>query len=120
MKPVFLNCDFLPLRKVIEAGEFDKQDVIAVLWGLYNYCLENIIGQTTWRQQFDQAAVRSRFNYSEYNRKSVFAQMENLDRVYQKRAIPQPWSEGIEKSKGIFEYVAKAFGAPASSSPKRK
>jgi hypothetical protein len=85
-------------------------DVFAVLWGLYNYCLENIIEQASWRQQFEQAAVRSRFNYSEYNRKALFGELENLDRVYQKRPLPHPWSEGIEKYRGIFSYVRAACG----------
>jgi hypothetical protein len=120
MKPIFTDHDFAPFQRVITEADFVQNDVVAVLWGLYNYCLENIIGQTTWRQQFDQAAVRSRFNYSDYNRKSLYAQLENLDQVYQKRPVPQPWSEGIEKHKGIFKYVAKVFAAKPSSGDRKQ
>ena len=107
MKPIFLDRDFAPMQKALNQMEFGQDDVITVLWGLYNYCLEVIIGQANWRQQFDQAAVRSRFNYSDFNRKALFGQLETLDKVYQKRPFPQEWSEGIEKSKGIFNYVTK-------------
>jgi hypothetical protein len=105
ISPVFLDRDIEPMKTVLANGDFEPADVFAVLWGLYNYCLENIIEQSSWRQQFEQAAVRSRFNYSDYNRRVLFAQLENLDRVYQKRRIPQPWSEGIEEHKGIFAYI---------------
>jgi hypothetical protein len=53
------------MKAVLAEDEYEISDVVSVLWGLYNYCLENIIAQTSWRQQFEQAAVRSRFNYSD-------------------------------------------------------
>jgi hypothetical protein len=105
MKPMFLDRDIAPMETVLAEDDFETSDIFAVMWGLYNYCLENIIEQASWRQQFEQAAVRSRFNYSDYNRRALFGQLENLDRVYPKRALPQPWSEGIERHKGIYSYV---------------
>jgi hypothetical protein len=110
MKPMFTDKDLEPMRTALQNDDFQEDDLITVLWGLYNACLENIIEQASWRQQFEQAAVRSRFNYSDYNRKALFGELENLDRVYQKRSIPRPWSEGIEKNKGIFSYVATVCG----------
>ncbi|WP_342736308.1 AIPR family protein [Bradyrhizobium sp. B117] len=110
MKPFFAGRDLSPMQAVIKTDDFEVDDVIAVLWGVYSYCLEMIIEQPSWRQQFEQAAVRSRFNYSDYNRRTLFGQLENLDRVYQKRAIPQPWSEGIEKHRGIFAFVKAMCG----------
>jgi hypothetical protein len=56
------------MRTVIENGDFREDDLIPVLWAVYTYCLENLVNQTSWRAQFEQAAVRSRFNYSDYNR----------------------------------------------------
>lgn len=118
MRPMFESRDLGTFEAVIASDDYQPDDVFAVLWALYNYCLENIVEQASWRQQFEQAAVRSRFNYSEYNRRALFAQLENLDRVYQKRPLPQPWSEGIEKSRGIFSYVASAIG-PEKASARR-
>jgi hypothetical protein len=117
MKPMYEDRNIDPMLQVVTKGDFDQDDVFAVLWGLYNYCLEIIIEGASWRQQFEQAAVRSRFNYSEFNRRALFGQLENLDRVYQRRAVPQPWSEGIEKSKGIFNYIAEVCG-PKRAKPK--
>ena len=111
MKPMYTDRNLEPLSDTIDGDNYDQADIFAVLWALYNYCLENIIEQNSWRQQFEQAAVRSRFNYSDYNRRTLFAQLENLDRVYQRRPIPHPWSEGIEQHKGIFAYVSATCGA---------
>jgi hypothetical protein len=110
MKPLLTDRDLEPMRTALQNDDFQEADVVTVLWGLYNACLENIIEQSSWRQQFEQAAVRSRFNYSDYNRKALFSELENLDRVYQKRSIPRPWSEGMEKNKGIFAYISYASG----------
>jgi hypothetical protein len=106
MKALFTEKDFAVITKAIKTEEYDTSDLFAVLWAIYTNCLENIIEMPNWRQQFEQAAVRSRFNYSDFNRKALFQQLESLDKVYQKRAYPQPWSEGIEKHKGIFRYVS--------------
>jgi hypothetical protein len=65
----------------VKAEEFDSTDFVSISWALYNFCLEQIIGLSSWRQQFQQAAVRSRFNYSEFNRVEVYKQLESLDTV---------------------------------------
>jgi hypothetical protein len=105
MKALSEDRDIEPARKAVTQDDYELDDVVPILWALYLYALDNIIGMTNWRQQFEQAAVRSRFNYSDFNRRMLFQQLENLDKVYQKRAVPTAWSEGMEKHKGIFNYV---------------
>jgi hypothetical protein len=39
----------------------------------------------------------------------LFQQLESLDKVYQKRAVPTPWSEGMERHKSIFKYVRETL-----------
>lgn len=116
MRHIYLDRNVEPIQKYIDSEDYPESDLVLVLWALFNYCLENIIEQASWRQQFEQAAVRSRFNYSEYNRKTLFNEVENLDRVYQRRPIPRPWSEGFEKNKGVFAYVAQVCGSSRKNS----
>jgi hypothetical protein len=119
MAAMFKERDIKPMRTVIENGDFREDDLIPVLWAVYTYCLENLVHQTSWRAQFEQAAVRSRFNYSDYNRRALYGELINLDTVYQKRAYPTPWSEGIEKARGIFAYAAAATGVPLRPTDRR-
>lgn len=109
MKSMVAERSFETIRKAIETEEFEDGDFFAIAWALYNFCLEQIIGLPSWRQQFEQAAVRSRFNYSEFNRRELYKQLEALDKVYQKRPFPAPWSQGFEERKGIFAYFKKAL-----------
>jgi hypothetical protein len=104
MRPIVKDRDFSQLKRSISVEEFEPGDFFAIAWALYNFCLEQIIGLPAWRQQFQQAAVRSRFNYSEFNRTELIKQVESLDKVYQKRAFPASWSQGFEESKGIFAH----------------
>jgi hypothetical protein len=104
LRPILKERDFDPLLATIKAEDFDSTDFVSISWALYNFCLEQIIGLSSWRQQFQQAAVRSRFNYSEFSRVELYKQLESLDRVYQKRAFPKPWSEGFEEANGIFAH----------------
>jgi hypothetical protein len=108
MRPVFEHRDFEVLKSSIESDTYVDGDVFAILWALYANCIENIVDIASWRQQFEQAAVRSRFNYSEFNRKKIYEHLESLDKVYQKRPFPQPWSHGFERCNGIFRYVTTA------------
>jgi hypothetical protein len=119
MAAMFKERDIKPMRTVYENDDYKEDDLIPTLWAVYNYCLENLVNQTSWRQQFEQAAVLSRFNYSDYNRRTLYGELINLDTVYQKRAYPTPWSEGIEKARGIFAYAAAALGVSGRTGDKR-
>jgi len=57
---------------LIDRGEFDVDGSVPILWALYLYCLSNIVEMPNWRQLFEQASVRSRFNYSDFNRNALF------------------------------------------------
>ena len=105
MLPLFGSRHLEPARGIIDRGEFAVDDPVPILWALYLYCLSNIIEMPNWRQQFEQAAVRSRFNYSDFNRNALFTQLDSIDKVYQRRPLPTEWSEGMETHKGIFNYV---------------
>jgi hypothetical protein len=104
MRPIVKERDFNQLKRSVTVEEFEAGDFFAITWALYNFCLEQIIGLPAWRQQFHQAAVRSRFNYSEFNRTELMKQLESLDKVYQKRPFPASWSQGFEEAKGIFAH----------------
>ena len=109
MVPLLENRDLEPARGMIDRGEFRVDDPVPILWPLYLYCLSNIIEMPNWRQQFEQAAVRSRFNYSDFNRNALFNQLDSIDKVYQRRPLPTEWSEGMETHKGIFNYIRAAL-----------
>jgi hypothetical protein len=106
MKALATDRDITHIKKAVEEENYQQSDVIPIIWSIYNYCIDSIVDMPAWRQQFGQAAVRSRFNYSEFNRKTLFQQLEQLDKTYQKRPFPMVWSEGAEKHKGIFKFVA--------------
>jgi hypothetical protein len=79
------------------------------MWELYEHCISVIVENSSWRQKFSQAAVRSRFNYSEYNRKMLLNELVQFDKIFARRELFKTWTEGFEKNKGIFKYVQSLF-----------
>src|SRR3954454_4508110 len=64
-----LPTDIGDLRSLKTLKDYTQFDLLNVLWELYEYVFGVVVDNTSWRQQFSQAAVRSRFNFSEYNRR---------------------------------------------------
>jgi hypothetical protein len=104
------NRDFSRLSDSVRNDTHEPDDVLPVLWRLFEHVAHQLAGEgTAWLRQWQNSPTRTRFNYSINSRRSLFEELNHLDNYVQKEQFIRPWAIGINRHKGIYKYIAKVL-----------
>ena len=96
--------DYGKFAKAVENEEFEEDDFLAVMWGLFRRCGAELI-RSPWLDSWKQAPVRTRFNYSKETRSRLVHNLDRIDEWLKTDEIFRSWARPLNKHSGVFKYV---------------
>jgi hypothetical protein len=102
--------DFDGLVTKIRDENFEGDDVLPVLWHLFEYCAGNLAAEDSpWLRQWRVTPTKTRFNYSARTRKDLFVELEHVDGRISRKGLNRSWADKMNDAKGVFKFVKKTL-----------
>lgn len=86
---------------------YRDEDVLMMLWDLYEDVIRSLVYDTTWFSQWQIEPNLSRFHYSVDTRRRIFDRIGELEKMVTRHPLDKPWSAGPDKAGGITKYLQK-------------
>lgn len=88
-----------------DPSAYDDDDTIIMLFSLWYYLVSRLVGDPAWRASYDAATVKTRFLYSESNRKRVAQELNTIETMTKKLKLGQAWSGNFDLASGVVAYL---------------
>ena len=96
--------DFDSVAENVRAGAFDPDDVIAIAWSAFRNTIDQLMAGT-WKQSYQTARNRTRFNHSTDTRTRICKELDQLNSFMERKQLTRPWAAGIPPETGLYRYV---------------
>jgi AIPR protein len=103
--------DFQAAAVKIRSVETEKNDVLAISWGAFTHCLEELVS-SSWIDEYQQSRSRNRFNYSKETRQRLHKALQSLHAYTERRELTRPWAVGLSPTEGLFGFVRQTLSEP--------
>lgn len=95
--------DYDQLVQGTRAGVVEQDDILAIIWFAFRHTIDQLMaGQ--WKQSYQTARNRTRFNHSNDTRTRILRQIDELDKFMSRSQLTQVWAAGIPSRVGLFRY----------------
>lgn len=95
--------DFQSVVQQVRNEDSKPHDSLVVAWFAFRHTMRNLVAGP-WRQSYQAARNRTRFNHSIDTRKQVYNQLIELDKFMCKTQLTYLWASSIPAEKGLFRY----------------
>lgn len=92
-------------QQKIEAG-----DLLLIAWFAFRHTIHQLMAGP-WKQSYQTARNRSRFNHSVDTRTRIYKQVNELDKFMEKSQLTQVWAANIPSQTGLFQYFRNILSA---------
>lgn len=106
MKPIFENVDFEPLVNRYATRNFEKADLITVLFAAFEHCVGALYENPSWLRGYNDAPVKNKFIYSVHTRRQLLEELLELDKRFGRTEWVRDWADGFNEKKGVFNQMA--------------
>jgi hypothetical protein len=104
LKYLYETNDFDTVARNMRAGRFQEDDLIAIAWWVFRHTIEQLMGGA-WKQSYQTARNRTRFNHSIDTRRRIYKQLDQLNDFMEKRQLTQVWAAGIPPRTRLYQFV---------------
>ena len=104
LKPVFENMDFNNLVSKYETRNFDKDDIIIILYCAFEQCVSSLY-DSNWLRAYNDAPVKNKYIYSAKTRRQLLEELIELDKRFSRTEWVRDWADGFNEAKGVFSFV---------------
>jgi len=95
--------DFEKVAKDIRKESTKENDVLAIAWYAFRHIIDQMMA-SPWRQSYQTARSRTRFNHSKETRERIFKRFDQLDEFMRRSQVTEPWAAGIPSKRGLYKH----------------
>jgi hypothetical protein len=106
MKAIFENLDFGPLVQRYSTRNFEKTDLIIVLFAAFEHCVGALYENSSWLRGYNDAPVKNKYIYSTQTRRQLLEELLELDKRFGRTEWVRDWADGFNEKKGVFSQIA--------------
>jgi len=104
LKYLYETNDFDNVTLKIRTGEFESDDLITVSWSAFRHTIDQLMAGP-WKQSYQTARNRTRFNHSTDTRTRIFRELEELNKFMERGQLTRVWAAGIPPERGLYRYI---------------
>jgi AIPR protein len=109
MKAIFENLDYEPLVQRYAKRDFEKIDLMPVLYAAFEHCVGALYESPTWIRGYNDAPVKNKYIYSPTTRRQLFEELLELDKRFGRTEWVRDWADGFNEKKGIFRQITSVI-----------
>jgi hypothetical protein len=109
MKAIFESLDFDGLVKRYAERDFDKTDVILVLFAAFEHCVGSLYDNPSWLRGYNDAPVKNKYIYSSGTRRQLLEELLELDKRFARTEWVRDWADAFNEKKGIFRQISSVL-----------
>ncbi len=109
MKGIFDNLDFDPLVQRYSTRNFDKNDLIIVLFAAFEHCVGALYENSSWLRGYNDAPVKNKYIYSVQTRRQILEELLELDKRFGRTEWVRDWADGFNEKKGVFNQIVSVL-----------
>jgi len=95
--------DFETVAKNVHSGQTEPDDLLVVAWLAFRHTIDQLMAGP-WKQSYQTARNRTRFNHSIDTRSRICKQVDELNKFMEKSQLIQVWAAGIPARIGLYQY----------------
>ena len=100
--------DYENASKAIRTQNIEADDLAAIAWHSFRHVIDLLMAGP-WKQAYQTARNRTRFNHSIETRRRIFKELDNLDQFLKKTQLTRPWAASIPSGQGLYDYFRKVI-----------
>ncbi len=81
----------------------EPHDLLVVAWFAFRHTVNNLMAGP-WKQSYQTARNRTRFNHSTQTRTHLYRELNELDKFMSRTQLTYVWASSIPAEKGLFQY----------------
>lgn len=110
MKKGYEDYDFSDAIQSIADQSYEDDDLILVLWSLYEDIIDGFVSDPAWIDAWKAQGNVSRYHHGHSFRRKVLDAVVQRNQTLQRRSLDKPFSKGFDDNQSIFVYVSKLLG----------
>lgn len=105
LKRLAQSNDFTWVPSYVRECQFEPTDVLCLGWHAFRSTLEQLLG-TPWKELYQSARNRSRFNHSAENRRQILDRFKQINQFMERTTLMETWATGIPLKTGLVRHLA--------------
>jgi hypothetical protein len=102
MKSIFDNLDYDPLVQRYAKRDFEKNDLMLVLFAAFEHCVGALYENPAWLRGYNDAPVKNKYIYSPSTRRQLLEELLELDKRFGRTEWVRDWADGFNEKKASF------------------
>jgi len=105
LKHLYETADFETVAQKVRTEQTEADDVMAICWHVFRHTVDQLMAGP-WRQSYQAARSRTRFNHSVDTRTRIYREANELNKFMEKGQLTRAWAAGIPSTMGLYQYLA--------------
>lgn len=106
LKILFEEADSEKYKNKIIVEDFDKNDVIAILWHAFRHVINELLNGT-WGDSYRSSSNKSRFIAEENTRRIIADKIDRTNHFTTKSQLTELWAAGIKDGEGLYGLIKR-------------
>jgi hypothetical protein len=105
LRYLFETNDFDTVARKTREGHYEQDDLVAIAWWVFRHTIEQLMGGA-WKQSYQTARNRTRFNHSIDTRRRIYKQLDQLNDFMERSQLTQVWAAGIPPQTRLYQFIS--------------
>ncbi len=106
LKELKEKADFYKIAEHIRTESTKEDDIVSIAWYAFRHVIDQMMA-SPWKQSYQTARNRTRFNHSNETRSKIYKELDQLDEFMKRTQVTKPWAAGIPEKIGLYKHFKK-------------